>query len=407
MHKRESLMSISGICLLFTLLWLSNEMLRNLFPFEGVIVIYLIWFGFSVLRRPAFLRHVVNNSIFLIVWHANVFVRTVVGVGDGFPAELIYASTMLMIYFVFLYYKDANQRTKKIIFLTVLAGYTVSAFTTLYYLSLDPNLIRRSAAGLLESQFYLELYGKGVLNIGGWDYVYSLIGVVLCCLYVYRSNKGEKWAIIFLALSLLFGYVIVNSSLATAVILLVIALVLFLTPQSAELKNAYIFTITVIIIFALPSLRFLATLLSTVVTNENYLYKINQFIYEFDGTLNFWSRTRLMKYSLNTFWDRFFIGVFGFLRYDYSVVSGHVQWIDDLARYGIIFSVAFYLGAFRVVRNLLDCAIDKLHAKVTRIVLFVVLIMGFTNPVLLIHIYLMIFIFVPFVGSISGPRKCP
>lgn len=390
------------VCLIFILLWFSFESVRIRIDFLIVCIVYMIWFSLVLLKNPKFLNKILYHCSFMILWVLVIAFRTVLGIGALTP-ELIYGTTLLMIYFIFIYYKDKNIEYKRVIFVTIITSYVLTGLITLYFLSIDSNLVRRSAAGLLDHEHYLGLHGTIVMNIGGWDYIYSLVGVVIVFIYLIRSKKDRLSNIIFLILIFFFISVILRASLSTAVLMLFLLIIIIYSPRNANSKIVYISLISTIILLSIPFLHYLLRVLSVNISNEGFIYKLDRALQLVSGEITlseFYTRSILFQNSFRTFITSPIAGVYGFFEYDHTIVSGHSQWIDDLARHGLFFQVLFYSGVFQIVKSLLNYSKDIMHRKLTRTILIYLFIFGFLNPTLLIHNYILMFLVVPFSSSI-------
>jgi hypothetical protein len=405
--KTDFLECLSLVFLVVVLFWLSNEAIRTSIPFPLVSMIYLFWIIISILKTPKFIDVLVGNSLFLLIWVIGLIIRSIIG-GIGLSYELIYAITLLMVYYIFLYYKDKDTQYKKLIFYTVIAGYLITGIFTIYYLSIDSDLVRYAGAGLTTKDSYLNEYGFALKYIGSWDYIYSLVGTVLTCLYIIKMNRKTNISKVFSFMFLFFIYIVFNASLSTAVLLLLLGLILMLMPNKGYSKILYIVLILVFTVVLIPAMEWIIRIISININNDAYLYKLNEALKIFSGEYTsfsqFYGRTDLIINSLQTFISNPMLGVYGMYPYNYishhSVVSGHSQWIDDLARYGVVFCLFFFIGVFKISKKLIYYTENDYHSKLVKIVVAYLFILGFLNPALLIHNYLLLFIIVPFSSSV-------
>ena len=181
---------IGLVLILFIIIWFSLDAVRNRVSFIIISALYLLWLGIIVLKNPGFISRIINEILPLIFWTVLILLRTLIG-EKKLTGELIYSITLIMIYIIFTYYRDKEKVYKKVIFYTIIICYTITGIITLYYLNMNSDLVRRSAAGLLNSSYYLNTFGSKVLMIGGWDYIYSLVGTTIVLLNVAIKDKNK------------------------------------------------------------------------------------------------------------------------------------------------------------------------------------------------------------------------
>lgn len=397
--------------ILFILLWFSNEFIQDSIPFIFLLFVYVCWFIISIFNSKEFLADIVNNSIFIIFWTAAIIIRSILG-GVGFSYELIYSVTLLMIYYIFLYYKKKDPTCQKIIFITLSISYLASAVYTAYYLNINPNLVRLAGAGLTSHEYYISQFGNGIKFIGSWDFIYSIVGVVLVFWYVASFTNNKFISISFKFCSLLFVYVIINASLSTAVILLFLIIYIYFMPNKFISKILYTTITIAVLIFFLFAAELILNYALDHIDNSAYIYKINESLKLLNGEYRnfnqFYGRVDLIGYSFNTIMSYPIFGVYGMLPYEYTsqptIVSGHSQWVDNIARYGLFFSLFFIIGSVSILKSIINFSKDKFHIRLTKIIILYIFILGFLNPVLFNHLYLLLFIIVPFSYSLKEAK---
>ncbi|UJF26166.1 hypothetical protein [Planococcus sp. 107-1] len=410
--KLNVLESFHVLLLIIILLWFSNEFVRTSISFYVISFIYLIWITLSILRRPKFIDIILGSSLFLILWVLSVISRSLIR-NSGLSYEVIYSITLLMILTLFLYYKDKGIRIKKIIFFTIMIGYISTGIVTLVFLNIDPDLVRYAGAGLTQTEGLINEYGNGIKFIGSWDYIYSLVGTVIICILIALVNIKTRISLIYFILAIFFTIIVFQSSLSTAIFLLLILIVLILIPKRKKMKIMYFSLILTILALLVPLSQIIISFLSLIIDNPAYFYKIIEFQKllsgEYQSFSQFYGRSDLVANSLVTFIKNPLLGVYGILPYEmvsnHNIVSGHSQWFDDLARYGIISSMFFWIGIFKISKVLRKYASSRIHKKFVNIILLYVLLLGFLNPALLTHIFILVFLVLPFSSSIGRVQE--
>ena len=211
-------------------------------------------------------------------------------------------------------------------------SFIISAFISLYHLSHNQYAIR---------------YAIG-FAIGDFNLVYTGVCIVSIIVYLMLNKRLNMQLMIILIISVLL---VLKANYMTAIALMSVLILLSILLKIR--KNYVLFMIIFIALISLLLLKLESVARFILVISELKIFS-NAIKIRLIDISNFLSnrnllnsntlqtRLELSSISWNTFKDNFWFGV-DYTKYNSITIGNHTQWIDNLARFGIIGAFIFCL----------------------------------------------------------------
>ena len=309
--------------------------------------------------------------------------------------QLIVLAVLWGVYLYMLWQPANSRKWLAGVYLLVVA---VSAAYTAY-VALDGGdfVIRNTAFGEYDNRY--------PLMYGGFDFIYGLV-IVYVALLVALANGGKRIKkakkVILLALMVLFALTIIASNYSTAFMLIMVATI-FILPKTNRTR-IILLCVLLFCIYVVPEP------LTKLIDSIPYLPKltssrINELILSFSGqgTSDYLTddgeRLDRIFWSLRAFLAHPILGVYG--SGDNTVLGNHTEWIEQLARYGLltaIFNTSFWVLTYRSMER--NSTPGSVTNKCIKNAFFVYLILGFLNPISMIVTSAPLFVLCPFVENL-------
>lgn len=304
----------------------------ELFGHIGQYAIFSIWLLLSILKRPGFLFSILKNSGVYIFFYLIIFVRvasqfSLIDFGFYSPHRLLSQFLLLLVYYIFGLWqlKYSNAFIKKRLIIYFLIAYFLSSIISLYYLFENEYAIRRSA-------------DYGYFAVGDFNLVYTGVCLaVLLWITIITKYFNLKLIILFITICLL----VIKANYMTAIALL--AVLLIVSTVLKYNKKAIFFLVVISIVFlfgmerlgytiaAISNLDFLSSVIKYRLSDIANLL-INKDIIN-SNTIG--DRLYLASRSWESFLSSPLLGV-DYENYNSFTVGSHTQWVDNLARFGVI-----------------------------------------------------------------------
>jgi len=246
-------------------------------------------------------------------------------------------------------------------------------------------------------------------GIGTFDLIYA--GIFLnCCLlatlrYWHNINYIQRGVLILLFLLILFVVIKANFMIAFMLLLFSLCITVLLPNNRHEYGKFMIFVLLslIVIIFKYEIAQFIYLLGENIpftdLLKEKFI-NIGDYLSGDKirlGTLS--KRQVLFDISLSTFYNNILWGI-DYNLYDANTVGCHAQWIDDLARFGIIGNAILYGIYINLFMSMRIFSTHRLDTKCIYVTWIIIIILGFLNPTMLAPILSVIFIIAPFISSL-------
>ena len=355
----------------------------------------LLWLTAALLLSAKTLIHTLVSTKYTILGIFLIFIMITGAMSGDYISTLKYifgftivVSPIMVCDFIISYGNKQISRLILYISLVILSYYSIMTNIMIYKY---PTISRQLASGSEEiMNFY---YG---LNIGGgYSLVYGLVFLVLVLLNHYKNDKSKK---IYLVLITLYIFTMINSAYLIAIVVTFAGAMITYFNRS-RVKNV------------LLVLSLLILLLTAVITNVpkhvgdrmisyslNHEFLLDHKMLEIGNMLsgnklydyeNVEGRTSRMKISVESFKDSPLIGNGRYTGYnsdtEVGIIGQHSEWVDSIARFGIIGVVLLILFFINSLKSLYK----KESYAVIPFTFF--LLLGFINPVLNFTIFFILF----------------
>jgi hypothetical protein len=359
--------------------WMTFPFFSSRTRLIGYILFCLGWFLATLAHDFKFLFTFLNHSKYWLLWGAILLLYFFLNYGGEMETQLLSFIMILPIISIFSFceYKRA-YRLEKILFNVLIIGLIITSIITIRFLIQDPLASRVIA--IAEGNSFYSMKG-----VGGFSFVYSL--VLLCPVLFYSfiyTKSGNRW--LYLLISCLFGITVIAASYAIANIVMFMLLVV---PIVFNKKN--ILPVTIVFIIVLLAGKFLLSFAyDYILSIENTIIRIRFLeLYNF-ALFNEVQASSDISLRLSTYTGSFIkfisnpiFGVGAFFGTSGEVVGigGHSEWLDLLARFGIVGSLPLLLFISSILKNI-KSSLQKKTRPIYIIILFYFLLLGLVNPFL-------------------------
>ena len=369
-----------------------------------IIIIYLSWYILPIFR---YYFNGTNANIImfilLLIWIIIMifsFKKQEIVVHKWFLGIIV----LLLFYFIDLFLRDSNISEfiklgimfwfPAVVYYLYYLNNDSKSIVTLYYFSivciiitLIPTLIEliNNISSIREMAYYASLnleeqLIKSSYNVGNFAFIYGLVFVSL--MFYNRVKYRSKYRIVFILLTILSIICVLRASFTIALILLLIEMIIYKSKLSKNvIKNIIIALIIFIVLINLSTILYS---LSNVISND----KIKERIIEFSTFLNsgnmsgdLQERVKLYNLSFSTFLSHPLFGIGGYYYVPSIPIGYHSQFIDDIARYGILFGInliLLFVNYFAFIKEKL--CFDKYSIALVDSIKYTLLILLVVNP---------------------------
>ncbi|WP_312470577.1 hypothetical protein [Neobacillus sp.] len=378
---------IEKFCVVMVSTWVLLPQVTGNSGFYYFAFFFLIWLFLSSFNSNL---TKVNIRLFQIVLFVLYSVMLeVFGKGNSllYP-KLVSVGTFFIGALIYNYYiKKKEYKFLAFLCLINLLFMAYTAINTIKVLSINPYLSRGLSS---QNDVYIDLLKLGIT---GYGYIYGLVLLAPCLLLFILGSKslGKKRLFLLWGLFGVFTLVILKASFTIAVIFFMLNIIL---TWSISGRKRFIIVCMLLLAFILIPKENLANIITNEVnTIDNYEYKmrilsISDFLFK-GGSLGESGDTRLWLYHLSykTFVNNPLIGVGSYYGDVAQMVTqgigGHSEWLDLLARYGLIGSFPVFLFFFTTLKFIYNNMFQySYYKKVIWIMTLFIVMLGSINPIL-------------------------
>lgn len=347
------------------------------------------------------------NTVALIL---NIFLIFIVRFIVTNPEHLSTASNyinqlafLLLLWGFYLYISRLNVKRQRMFVRFYLLLITVSALYTFYVaVNGSPRIIRNTASGVYDSSFPFVY--------GGYDFIYALVLIYVILLTTLsraggRMTTAVKAAVIcILVISVI---TVIISGYSTAFMLILVFTVWSLMKRPAT--KVGLLVVLAVLIFGVPhllvdfikGLPFMPKITSSRVSDLILSISGQGTVEYFSDEGQRWDR---LLWSIEVFLENPILG--GFLGKTSLPFGYHSEWIEQLARYGLITAIsnlAFWVSTYCRMRDQARGSNVTYHC--IRNVFFVYLVLGFLNPISMVVTSAPMFVLCPFIECLLIDEK--
>lgn len=375
--------NINLLCLFYLLLWTlvpafsaitNHGIFRVLFA-----VILIAWILTAIQNIPRYvaLKLTIQFGLFGFV----LVLYSVIGYGDlGFYDIVNYLLLFGFSLNGVLYNKLNSKKLDSMIVMYSLTLLLLTTVTTMMALQMNPNAARLLTSSQTDQGASIVLRSQ---NVGAFDFIYGLVIVFPVLVSMLKSKLSKNLKIYCGMLAVVISICVIKSNFTTALLLLFVGFWLpgvFNNSKNMNLKLCTIILIVILVPLLLPCfLRSVYRSTSSILARE----KIEGLLLYMNGigqAEDVSSRVSLFKMSFSSFLKKPLYGVGGYYRtISVANVGKHAQFVDDLARYGILGGAPLLLFVFYSIKNCTTKSKITRSSFFSSIVIF--LFLGFMNPI--------------------------
>lgn len=314
-------------------------------------VFCLVWVIFAIFANTKLFYSVfiapnsVQYSIYLWILINLCFLFTSHLALKPFLYYLLISFTLSIFWY---YFKLGDRRLYKLFVIFSFLCFIIISINTIYELYSNQMLSRILASG---DRSYTAQYAG--FFIGGYTSVYS-ISILTICLVGLIKNRIMREKTFFIALILLFCFLIYKSSYVMAIIFTIIFSFLTLIKSDNTKKNLFIISILIIGIFSLyplviQQLYTLSYIVDSIIISSR-LKEIADFLSSFAFTYgtDLYARIDLYTTSWKSFCSSPIIGVGYSVYREHGMLGGHSDILDYFGHLGIIGGVSLLIVLFTI-----------------------------------------------------------
>lgn len=369
-----------------------------------VILIFVIWAITATLLKPhAFRVRKSNIYIFyLVIWISIYLLYVLIDYGTDNLAHLQIFMNFWTFIFVFEFYKSYLHNNRKLVSIVVSV---IGIFLFVTYITTVRGLIDYPTAIRTISHTGSEFYSN--LNIGGYDFLYSLILLIPFYVFLMKNEStAKKYKLKYLLIILGILLLSFLSNFFTAVVFGMLGLILgMLVSKHKKTKVTYLYYliigVSIILLLLLPLSTYteLLVMIETQLQDGFLKIRLNELITLLSAqTLSGSSlmRSEFAMNSFNSFLENPLFGVGGTYYDAPYIIGAHSQWIDDLGRYGLF----GFLPLLLLLWNFFSASKDYLKSDILKrafsYTFFLFILLGFVNPTTSrLSIGVVVFIYAP------------
>ena len=395
---------------LFIILWLNYgcfTAVMPVIPSPARWMIYLSWLLFACLCNAKFLRRFIIMLSPLLAFYVIILIGYL-NARDGNRLYLNNIAYLIMVYSIFLYYHDERYlKFQRFMAVILILDYIAVGINTYIQLGINPLVARYlSTTPDLEQTL---LNNQSITAIGNYGYFYSLAALILLlCFAFINFHKNKMIAALLIAG---FTMLLIKASFTIAIIVTFLFLII-LFISSIKTRVSKLFCILIIFIVFLVFIGYVSAFFEYL-SKISWISKevavrfdeLSQFFSGNDiGQTDLYSRQQLFLISWNTFLNNPLVGIFGSDMGGYSVVGGHSSWMDMLAAWGLG-CLPFFIFLFNAYRYAVN-SVQKKFKTIINVYWLYFIVLGVINTLLISDIYVMWFLFLPFMlSALSTPQE--
>ena len=377
---------INLMCLFYILIWtlvpaFSVHTNRGMFRILFAIIVFMwILTAFENLPKRLLLNLIMLAGVFFVIMGLYAFLHY----GDlGFYDVVNYVLLFGFALNSVLYYKIDSKKLDRRIIVASLFFVAVTSLTTVKGLLTNVNAARMLTSSSTDVNATELLRGQ---NIGAFDFIYGLVIIFPVLICAFRKTRKKLYKVCVLLMTILIVVCVVRANFTTALLLIFIGFWLpfiFSSEKNVIGKLLIISIIAIVLPILFP--LFLKTMYN-ITTSTLAKEKIMAIFLYMNGSGNagdVTSRVSLFKLSISSFLHNPIWGVGGYYRTTTaSYIGKHAQFIDDLARYGIIGGIPLISFVIYSIKNSIYVKKNGTLFKSSFFPsLIIFCLLGFLNPI--------------------------
>ncbi|HFU4451055.1 TPA: hypothetical protein ACGPAN_001119, partial [Streptococcus suis] len=376
------------------------NIISDLLPKFTQVVVFACWYILATRNRDFFNKSlhisILSFAIFLITLLRTV-IADQINMDYYSPMQAVIQRYQFLIYpVIYVYICDLPKfKKKKLINLAFLSILITIAISFYYIFKVDPQAIRNT-------QRSIKLIG-----VGDFQLMYALSLITGPLLMTIFNRWGKVQVKHFFELSFIFCSVLLCLILCNLVTSVVVALISMFVTFFLNSKSKLFRFVLISVVSLLYGLKELIADSLYALANQNIFYwstnnKIvaiaNVLVGNFEQTDTLSRRDMLASQSMESFYKNPVLGI-DFKNHVAGNIGGHMQWADDLARFGIFGNLIIIINYIMIAVYTIKTSKDKIVRDSMMATWITFVILGFLNPLLSGPILMMIFVVIPLLNS--------
>lgn len=382
----------------------------DLLPSYIQILVFIIWLFFASMNT-SFLKDAFSiswiNIIVFIISLLRCIIADQLNTSYYSSFQVVISRYQLVVYpIIFMYVIRLNNTDKRKIFNLFYFCITITVLFSLFYIFyIDPQAIRNT-------QRDVTLFG-----VGDFIFIYSLsIAIGPIFFLVIRRLRSSKFFVLYFLSFILILVCIVLSNLVTSVIVSILSLTLMYIINYKKIIFSSLIPIISVCLFTLK--KYISQFLKYIASKQLFYWSTNNKILAISNLLagdyrnldTLSRRKMLAEFSIESFRNNLLFGI-NWKDHKYGVIGCHMQWADDLGRYGVVGNFVIFLNYVYMIYitiKRIDSKFVKSALKTSWLMFF---ILGFLNPCISSANLMIIFVIIPSMtgffedkGEINGSR---
>lgn len=307
---------------------------------------------------------------------------------------------LMLIWGLYIYLRNCNKKNAGFFITLYLVCVSISAVYTAYVALIGgEDIIRLTASGVFD--------GKFAFLYGGFDFIYALVLIYTAILTVLRNmwkQMGVIIRILLVILEILFAFTIIVSGYGTAFTLILVFTLWQLIPKGVGSLITIVVILVLVFVFptvitnAISAIPFIPELTSS---------RLNELILSVSGQgssayiTDDGQRMDRIVWSLKVFFENPIWG--GFIGDTELSFGYHTEWIDQLARYGLIttiFNAAFWMFTYKKISKNSIMNDDRESYKCFKNTFIMFVILGFLDPISMVVTVCPLLVLSPFISKV-------
>jgi hypothetical protein len=383
------------ICILI-IAWILTPIISTISFYRSytMILLFIFWILLVHKNDKNFIFINIKTNFLLILFIVIIYFYTLLSRGSQTYQRIYqYIYLIILISFYLRYSKIKFYNFRRFIIFFILLSFGLTSIITNYVLMSDPlyaKLISTADSNLPN------------IGVGGFHFIYGLVALTISLVIKFRSIKQNR--LLFFLLILLFSFTIFNTQYFTAIILFLFFLLLAFMSDF-NIKAIFVFFLFFLLIVYFDVIPIIFNFIISFVYDAAIIGRINDILNLLSGNSlddfsSLGNRLKDFYISLETFSINPLFGVgayYGLDHLEYGI-GNHSQWIDDLARYGIMFSSLLFIFLTKIFKSFFNKSVKKSYLRFG-VIYFILL--GLFNPVFGNELNGILFLFIPLI-SLEG-----
>lgn len=365
----------------------------NILPGFIRVTIKVLWFCYTIyfLFKSNYKRKILLNLIPLLLLIFILCLKVIVSNNFTFDfwspmgavLDMYYLAYAIVFAYVML---SVSIESRKFLLKFYLIVFAISVLPSYFYVAQFPDAIRDQT---------------GQIGLIDFNFIYVLLPISGLCLSLLRYSKNKKIKIISTITLILSVGIVAVANYATALLLLVLLLLLlillFKKMKAKSLILLFFLGCILVLLLRKPIAQLLFSFSKLSIFSGIMEYRLQDVARLLESGYvgsSFSARINLMRTSWNSFLSYPILGI-PFSQFRQGTIGLHETWLSVLGYSGIIGIFVVLYAIFGVVRVVFSSIKSERMRQAYIIILFVMLILSFLNPVLSKTICVTVFGIIP------------